>query len=78
MQSRNCRDAESENLINFDVTLRYFFYNLLEFSTPLDCDGFYIVNIPPINTKKIPCVANYILHDLEKFEGRRMDIRHAI
>jgi hypothetical protein len=32
---RDCRDVESENGIPFDVTLHYFFYNLLEFSTPM-------------------------------------------
>ena len=74
--------AESENIITFDQLLMWlgvtFFYNLLKFSTPLDCDSFYIVSIPPKNTKKYPCVANLILHDLEKFGGRRMDTRHGI
>ena len=32
---------ESENGITF--------YNLLEFSTPFDSDGFYIASVPPIN-----------------------------
>jgi len=38
---------------NSDVTWRYFFYNLLEFSTPLDCKGSRVVYTSPINTKKI-------------------------
>ena len=49
-QRKTCY-AESENGITFDVT---FFYKLLEFLTTLNCNGFYIVSIPLINTKKIP------------------------
>ena len=44
------------HLITFDVTLALlFFYNLQEFSTPLDCDGSCMVYTSPMNTKKELC-----------------------
>jgi len=44
---------EPNSPANSDVTWRYFFYNLLEFSTPLDCKGSRVVYTSPINTKKM-------------------------
>ena len=67
------------HLITFDVTLALlFFYNLQEFSTPLDCDGSCMVYTLPINTKKKNYVANLILHHLEKFGGGRTHACHRI
>jgi len=50
-QAHSMQSAESENRITFDVTLHYFFLQSPGISTPFDCDGFYVVNTPPINTK---------------------------
>ena len=44
---------ESENIITFDVTWLYFFYNLLEFLTPLDCDGSCMVYTLPYKSEDV-------------------------
>ena len=50
--TRTCEKPWAESPANSDVTGVTFFYNLLEFSTPLDCKGSRMVYTSPINTKK--------------------------
>jgi len=47
-----CGKPWAESPANSDVTGVTFFYNLLEFSTPLDCKGSRMFYTSPINTKK--------------------------